>query len=412
MGIKVRAGKYHQLINNTIRGTLKRAIKILGETQNGNSIDPVANHVIDGGVFNRESGRDDFQDHGIYIHNISHITVRNVEVWGWTDDGAGQSIKIKSANYINAYNNEFHRSGIIIRVAENCYDANDHIWIHHNIFYEGKINSWTDKDDGFTINNSCVIENNQLNNGTISGTTEDVASFNSFNNLAGKDGGVFNNCVNSSIVVKPGINNSGNTIGGTIPGAGIGASPVAVTGISVSPTSLSLTKGQIAYIIEVFSPFDATDRSINWSSGDTSVATVNDNGSVKAVYPGNATITVTTNDGGFSARCDVTVTGSTNIKPESFSTQTISHIKKPQVFHHCFSSFITFTYYCPQPNSVILSIFNTTGQEIYSNNTLPNFQGYNTVQIKELHNQYSGGQFIYKLNIGNKSASDKFVITK
>jgi len=44
-----------------------------------------------------------------------------------------------------------------------------------------------------------------------------------------------------------------------------------------------------------------------WSSSDTAIAAVDDSGKITAVAPGEATITVTTADGGFTAACVVTV---------------------------------------------------------------------------------------------------------
>ena len=82
---------------------------------------------------------------------------------------------------------------------------------------------------------------------------------------------------------------------------------VNVTGVSVSPTSLSMTVGDAAQsLTATVSPSNATDKSVTWSSSKTSVATVS-NGVVSAVGAGTAVITVTTNDGGFTATCNVTV---------------------------------------------------------------------------------------------------------
>lgn len=53
-------------------------------------------------------------------------------------------------------------------------------------------------------------------------------------------------------------------------------------------------------------PTTALDRSVSWSSSDESVASV-ENGTIKAVGAGQATITVTTTDGGHTASCLVTV---------------------------------------------------------------------------------------------------------
>ena len=55
-------------------------------------------------------------------------------------------------------------------------------------------------------------------------------------------------------------------------------------------------------------PSNATDKSISWSSSNTGIATVDNNGKVTAVAAGSAVITVTTTDGGKTATCTVTVT--------------------------------------------------------------------------------------------------------
>lgn len=85
-------------------------------------------------------------------------------------------------------------------------------------------------------------------------------------------------------------------------------SVVKVSSVSLNPSSLSLTKkGQTARLSATVSPSNATNKSINWSSSNSNVATVN-NGVVTAVGNGSATITATAADGsGKRASCSVTV---------------------------------------------------------------------------------------------------------
>jgi uncharacterized protein YjdB len=88
---------------------------------------------------------------------------------------------------------------------------------------------------------------------------------------------------------------------------------VPVTGVTVSPTTLSLTVGQTATLTATVSPANATNKNVTWSSSNSSVATVSSTGVVTAVAAGSATITVTTVDGAKTATCAVTVTGSTTV---------------------------------------------------------------------------------------------------
>lgn len=66
--------------------------------------------------------------------------------------------------------------------------------------------------------------------------------------------------------------------------------------------------GAAETLIAAVAPSDATNKAVNWSSSDTSVATVDSDGNVTAVSTGVATITATTVDGGHTATCTVTVT--------------------------------------------------------------------------------------------------------
>ncbi|MBR5956061.1 MAG: Ig-like domain-containing protein [Bacteroidales bacterium] len=82
---------------------------------------------------------------------------------------------------------------------------------------------------------------------------------------------------------------------------------VAVTGITLDKTTLTLTEGDQATLTATVAPENASDKSISWKSSDEKVATVTD-GVVKALSGGTATITVTAKDGsGVSASCALTV---------------------------------------------------------------------------------------------------------
>ena len=90
---------------------------------------------------------------------------------------------------------------------------------------------------------------------------------------------------------------------------GFGASEaVNVTGVSLNKNSTSIFAGDTETLIASVTPNNATNKTVSWTSSDTNIATVSDLGVVTAVAAGEATITVTTNDGGFTDTCLVTVT--------------------------------------------------------------------------------------------------------
>ena len=86
------------------------------------------------------------------------------------------------------------------------------------------------------------------------------------------------------------------------------ASKVPVTGVKLNKTSQTLAVGKTAALKATVSPSYATNKKVTWSSSNTSVATVNANGTVTAKKAGTATITVTTADQKKKAACKITVT--------------------------------------------------------------------------------------------------------
>lgn len=83
----------------------------------------------------------------------------------------------------------------------------------------------------------------------------------------------------------------------------------------VTAVQITNTKGQYIDVgktmelkADVF-PGTAFDKGVFWTSSDTSVATVDSSGVVKGIKPGKATITVTTDDGGFKDTYDLEVSG-------------------------------------------------------------------------------------------------------
>ena len=102
-------------------------------------------------------------------------------------------------------------------------------------------------------------------------------------------------------------------------------SEVKVTSVNIVKDSTSIEEMQSEVLSYTVSPSNATNKDVEWSTSDPTVVSVN-NGTVYALNPGTATITVTTKDGGFTDTCSVTVTakpieGDTTTRTLDFNAQ-------------------------------------------------------------------------------------------
>ena len=82
---------------------------------------------------------------------------------------------------------------------------------------------------------------------------------------------------------------------------------VSVTGVTLNKTSTSIQVGGTETLTATVSPKDAANKKVTWKSSNAAIASVDANGKVTGVKAGEATITVTTEDGGKTATCKVTV---------------------------------------------------------------------------------------------------------
>lgn len=79
-----------------------------------------------------------------------------------------------------------------------------------------------------------------------------------------------------------------------------------VTGVTLDKTSETLAVGAKTSLTKTVAPANAGNKNVSWSSSDTSIATVSD-GVVTAISAGTVTITVTTQEGNYTADCKITV---------------------------------------------------------------------------------------------------------
>lgn len=106
--------------------------------------------------------------------------------------------------------------------------------------------------------------------------------------------------------------------------------------ITVPVESVSLDKSELtlprltSYILKAtVNPDNATNRKVIWMSSDDKIVKVDANGKVTAVAVGRATVTVTTEDGGMTATCEVIVDFATGLEEAIANTSVYG--KKRQV---------------------------------------------------------------------------------
>ncbi|MCR5251680.1 MAG: leucine-rich repeat protein [Lachnospiraceae bacterium] len=95
---------------------------------------------------------------------------------------------------------------------------------------------------------------------------------------------------------------------------------IKITKLALDKTALNLSVGESATLVPSFTPVDATNTNLIWSSTDAAVAKVEPGGIVTALAAGEATISAETMDGsGLSATCLVTVGGTVSSTGSAFS---------------------------------------------------------------------------------------------
>ena len=156
-----------------------------------------------------------------------------------------------------------------------------------------------------TIGNSkqltaAIAPTNATNKGvTWSSSNTNVASVSSSGVVVAKGEGT------ATITVR--TDDGGYTAACTIRVSKPSPSVVAVTGVKLSAIGIELPVGGSKRLSTTITPSNATNKAVTWSSDNTSVAAVNSSGLITAKGEGTATVTVRTDDGGYTATCKITV---------------------------------------------------------------------------------------------------------
>ena len=171
-------------------------------------------------------------------------------------------------------------NGVQLDKEEEELEVGDIIILRQTVLPENATNKnvvWTSSDEEIVI-----VENGQvtaLKEGTATITVETV------------DGNKTDTC---TIVVKEKEE-----------------SKVEVESIELDKTETTLQVSDKTTLIVRFNPELPSNTKVKWKSSNEKVATVDENGIVRAVGEGETIITVTSDDGGFTAQCKVTVTKQT-----------------------------------------------------------------------------------------------------
>lgn len=109
---------------------------------------------------------------------------------------------------------------------------------------------------------------------------------------------------------------------------------IPVTGITLEQSQIEIVgMGSQVTLVPEIQPFNATNQKLVWYSSNSDVAEVDSDGTLTAVNQGEATVSVTTEDGGFAAACKVKVMLSHEERIREYVISVYMHIsgKKPEI---------------------------------------------------------------------------------
>ncbi|MBD7911442.1 Ig-like domain-containing protein [Clostridium cibarium] len=115
--------------------------------------------------------------------------------------------------------------------------------------------------------------------------------------------------------------------------------PIVASKILLNKTTDNLQVGQADNLVATVTPDNATNKNVNWTSNDPSIATVDSNGKVTALKAGNVTITATTGNG-ITASCLVTVENLTESRIKLTIVLPYNTIKEYDLSENEFNAFM------------------------------------------------------------------------
>ena len=162
-------------------------------------------------------------------------------------------------------------------------------------------------------------------------------------------------------------------------------SDVFVSDVSIDPSLLVIDAGNSDTLIAIIEPENATNKNLTWSSDNPGIVTV-ENGVIQAVAQGSATITVTTEDGDFSATSFIMVSEPTvDITTSSKANKGILCYPNPVSDQLIIETL--------EDKKIEIKVVNTMGQVLYNKKLVDGKQKINFSQFPE-------GHYFIKTNTG------------
>ena len=314
------------------------------------------------------SADDCTKDWVYHVQNSSGTFVKSSSMNDWTtgDDGIPTNWTVHDESYIDV-------TGVTISVSEATVEKGSAYTLTATVLpsnADDKVVSWTSSDGNVaTVDSNGVVSGVGCGNAIITVTTHDkgytaTCNMSVENHVTSVDLNTYiltlasGNTYQLVATVSPEdacdksvtwASNNTNVAtvdsNGLISGVTIGSATVTVTsndtnsvtcncsvtvnegqhatGVTLNESSISIIKDNTHTLIATVMPQDAIDKRVTWSTSDASIATVDSNGVVSGVASGDATIIVTTVDGGFTAQCSVSVSEEHDYSKDYFTIESL-----------------------------------------------------------------------------------------
>jgi len=233
-------------------------------------------------------------------------------------------VTVDSSGNIKAVGNKNGSATITVKTVDGGYIANIKVTVSGiNVTGLSLDKSIITLKYGNTVKVNATIKPNNAANKNVTWTSSNtslvtVDSSGNIKAVANKDG-------TATVTVK-------TADGGYSASVKVTVTSIKVTGVKLNKSSATLLYGKTAKLTATVSPSNAANKSVTWTSSNTSLVTVDSSGNLKAKSGkiGQATITVKTNDGGYTAKTNVTIFPSGNAisfteKYDKYKTNMLLH---------------------------------------------------------------------------------------